>query len=96
MIYAILISILIMVILFLLFARKDKYNGLLRVSKQIEELNTAIEAKNKELENRLEKGGTGENAPFLTGTMSMTFPATLLFLAIMTPPVIFCFLYLNG
>ena len=47
MIYAILISILIMVILFLLFARKDKYNGLLRVSKQIEELNAAIEAKNK-------------------------------------------------
>ena len=51
MIYAILISILMMVILFLLFARKDKYNGLLRVSKQIEELNAAIKAKNKELEN---------------------------------------------
>ena len=51
MIYAILISVLIVVILFLLFARKDKYNGLLRVSKQIEELNAAIETKNKELEN---------------------------------------------
>ena len=47
MIYAILISVLIVVILFLLFARKDKYNGLLRVSKQIEELNAAIEAKSK-------------------------------------------------
>ena len=51
MIYAILISILWMVILFLLFAHKDKYNGLLRLSKQIEELNTTIKAKNKELEN---------------------------------------------
>lgn len=50
MIYAIVISILIVVILFLLFARKDKYTGLLRLSKQIEDIDAVIKAKNEELE----------------------------------------------
>lgn len=50
MIYAIVISVLIATILFLLFARKDKYTGLLRLSKQMEDTDAVIKAKNEELE----------------------------------------------
>lgn len=50
MIYAIVINVLIVIILFLLFARKDKYTGLLRLSKQIEDTDAVIKTKNEELE----------------------------------------------